>query len=194
MAGITDLPFRDLVERFGADLVVSEMVASQEMVQGKPGVPEKAALGIGRARTAVQIAGREARWMAEAARRIEAAGAERIDINMGCPAKKVVTGLSGSALMRDPDHALRLIEATTAAVGVEVSLKMRLGWDAGQLNAPEIARRAEIGGNCVHRRAWPDAVPVLSRARRLAGHIGGEGRRLDSGDRQRRHLFRGGRA
>ncbi len=146
MAGITDLPFRDLVARFGADLVVSEMVASQEMVQGKPGVPEKAALGIGRARTAVQIAGREARWMAEAARRIEAAGAERIDINMGCPAKKVVNGLSGSALMRDPDHALRLIEAVTSAVRVKVSLKMRLGWDGAQMNAPEIARRAEAAG------------------------------------------------
>ncbi len=146
MAGITDLPFRTLVGQFGADLVVSEMVASQEMVQGKPGIRERAALGLDRARTAVQIAGREAGWMAEAARRIADAGARQIDINMGCPAKKVVTGLSGSALMRDPDHALRLVEAVVGAVGVPVTLKMRLGWDATHLNAPDIARRAEAAG------------------------------------------------
>lgn len=146
MAGITDLPFRNLVARFGADLVVSEMVASQEMVQRKPGVAEKAALGIGRLRTAVQIAGREAHWMAEAARRVEDAGAALIDINMGCPAKKVVNGLSGSALMRDPGHALRLVEAVVGAVGVPVTLKMRLGWDEDSLNAADIARRAEAAG------------------------------------------------
>ncbi len=146
MAGITDLPFRDLVAEFGAGLVVSEMIASQEMVQDKPGMRERAALGIGRARASVQIAGRDARWMAEAARRVEGAGARLIDINMGCPAKKVVNGLSGSALMRDPDHALSLIDAVVCAVSVPVTLKMRLGWDAGQLNAPDIARRAEAAG------------------------------------------------
>ena len=146
MAGITDLPFRSLVQGFGAGLVVSEMVASQEMVQGKPGTRERAALGLGRAGTAVQIAGREAHWMAEAARRVEGAGARIIDINMGCPAKKVVNGLSGSALMRDPDHALRLIEAVVSAVSVPVTLKMRLGWDESAMTAPDIARRAEAAG------------------------------------------------
>lgn len=146
MAGITDLPFRDLVSGFGAGLVVSEMVASQEMVQGKPGVREKAELGLGRARTSVQLAGRDAAWMALAARQVADQGAQVIDINMGCPAKKVVGGLSGSALMREPDHALSLIEAVVGAVEVPVTLKMRLGWDDDCLNAPEIARRAEAAG------------------------------------------------
>jgi tRNA-dihydrouridine synthase B len=146
MAGITDLPFRRLVASFGAGWVVSEMVASQEMVQDRPGTREKAALGLGDAQSVVQIAGREARWMAEAARMVEASGARLIDINMGCPAKKVTTGWSGAALMRDPCHALRLIEAVVGAVSVPVSLKMRLGWDRDSLNAPHIARRAEEAG------------------------------------------------
>ena len=146
MAGITDLPFRNLVRRFGAGLVVSEMVASQEMVQAKPGMRERAALGLRIEGSAVQLAGREARWMAEAARMVEAAGARIIDINMGCPARKVVGGLSGSALMRDLDHALRLIEAVAGAVTVPVTLKCRLGWDETQPNAPELARRAESAG------------------------------------------------
>ena len=146
MAGITDLPFRQLVSGFGAGLVVSEMVASQEMVQAKPGVRERAELGFGEAATSVQLAGRDAHWMAEAARMVEAQGASIIDINMGCPAKKVTGGLSGSALMKTPDHALSLIEAVVAAVKVPVTLKMRLGWDDAALNAPEIAKRAEDAG------------------------------------------------
>jgi nifR3 family TIM-barrel protein len=146
MAGITDLPFRRLVRRFGADRVTSEMVASQEMVQAKPGVRERAALGLATEGTAVQLTGREARWMAEAARLVEANGAEVIDINMGCPAKKVTGGLSGSALMKTPDHALTLIEAVVGAVTVPVTLKMRLGWDDACLNAPDLARRAEAAG------------------------------------------------
>ena len=146
MAGITDLPFRQLVGSFGAGLVVSEMVASQEMVQAKPGVRERAELGFGEAATSVQIAGRDAYWMAEAARMVEANGARIIDINMGCPAKKVTGGLSGSALMKTPDHALSLIEAVVGAVSVPVTLKMRLGWDDDCLNAPEIARAAEAAG------------------------------------------------
>lgn len=146
LAGITDLPFRNLVASFGAGLVVSEMVASQEMVQAKPGVRERAELGFGLENTAVQLAGREAHWMAEAARMVEANGARLIDINMGCPAKKVVKGYSGSALMRDLDHALSLIEAVAGAVSVPVTLKTRLGWDAELLNAPELARRAEAAG------------------------------------------------
>ncbi|WP_270730559.1 tRNA dihydrouridine synthase DusB [Shimia sp. Alg240-R146] len=150
LAGITDRPFRDLVSRFGAGLVVSEMVASQEMVQAKPGVRERAELGFGEATTSVQLAGREAHWMAEAARQVEASGATLIDINMGCPAKKVTSasgaGASGSALMKDLDHALTLIEAVVDAVDIPVTLKTRLGWDDDMLNAPELARRAEDAG------------------------------------------------
>lgn len=146
LAGITDLPFRQLVASFGAGWVVSEMVASQEMVQAKPGVRERAELGYDQANTAVQIAGREAYWMAEAARMIEANGAALIDINMGCPAKKVTNGYSGSALLKTPDHALRLIEAVVNAVKIPVTLKTRLGWDDDLLNAPEVAKRAEGAG------------------------------------------------
>lgn len=146
MAGITDLPFRRLVASFGAGLVVSEMVASQEMVQAKPGVRERAELGFGEQATAVQLAGRDAYWMTEAARMAQGNGARIVDINMGCPAKKVTGGLSGSALMKTPDHALRLIEAVISAVTVPVTLKMRLGWDDDCLNAPDIARRAEAAG------------------------------------------------
>jgi len=146
LAGITDLPFRNLVSAFGAGLVVSEMVASQEMVQAKPGVREKAELGFGAAHTSVQIAGRDAYWMAEAARLAEGNGATIIDINMGCPAKKVTNGYSGSALLKDLDHALGLIEAVVGAVDVPVTLKTRLGWDDNTLNAADLAQRAERAG------------------------------------------------
>jgi nifR3 family TIM-barrel protein len=148
MAGITDLPFRRLVARFGAGLTVSEMVASGEMVTARPSARVKARidLGLDDGVTAVQLAGREAGPMAEAARIVSDLGARIIDINMGCPAKQVTGGYSGSALMRDPDHALRLIEAVVGASKVPVTLKCRLGWDADCLNAPEIARRAEDAG------------------------------------------------
>ena len=146
LAGITDLPFRNLVSSFGASFVVSEMVASQEMVQAKKGVREKAELGFESANTAVQLAGRDPYWMAEAAQMVADNGAQVIDINMGCPAKKVVGGLSGSALMLDLDHALRMIEAVTAAVTLPVTLKTRLGWDDDSLNAAELAQRAESAG------------------------------------------------
>ena len=146
MAGITDLPFRNLVQSFGAGLVISEMVASQEMVQAKPGTRERAELGFGLENTAVQLAGRDSLWMAKAARMVEASGARIIDINMGCPAKKVTNGYSGSALMKDLDHALSLIEAVVAAVKIPVTLKTRLGWDDNLLNAAELAHRAEGAG------------------------------------------------
>ncbi len=146
MAGITDRPLRDLVARFGVGLVVSEMVASQEMVQAKPGVRERAELGADVENTAVQLAGRDPYWIAEAARMVEAQGARIIDINMGCPAKKVVGGYSGSALLKTPDHALRLIEAVVEAVDVPVTLKTRLGWDHDCLNAADVAARAENAG------------------------------------------------
>jgi tRNA-dihydrouridine synthase B len=146
MAGITDLPWRRLVASFGAGLVVSEMVASQEVVQAKPLARARAELGFGEAATSVQIVGREAHWMAEAARFVEGQGARVIDINMGCPAKRVTTGACGSALMKDLAHALRLIEAVVGAVKVPVTLKTRLGWDDACLNAPQLAQMAEAAG------------------------------------------------
>ena len=150
MAGITDLPFRRMVGRFGAGLLVSEMVASGEMVTARPSVRAKARtdLGIGdlACPTSVQLAGREAAPMAEAARLVADMGARVIDINMGCPAKQVTGGASGSALMRNLDHALRLIEAVVGATSLPVTLKCRLGWDSDCLNAAELARRAEAAG------------------------------------------------
>jgi tRNA-dihydrouridine synthase B len=146
MAGITDLPLRRIVAGFGAGLVVSEMVASQEVVQARPEARGRAELGFGEQATAVQLVGREEYWMAEAARYVEGQGAKIIDINMGCPARRVTTGYSGSALMRDLDHAERLIAAVVGAVSVPVTLKTRLGWDDDLRNAPELARRAEAAG------------------------------------------------
>ena len=145
MSGVTDAPFRRLTAALGAGLVISEMTASDDLVNGRPMSRLRCeATGIGP--HVVQLAGCEVRWMAEGARIAEAAGAEIIDINMGCPARHVTGGQSGSALMRDLDHALKLIEATIAAVKVPVTLKMRLGWDERSLNAPELARRAEAAG------------------------------------------------
>ncbi len=145
MSGVTDLPFRDLAWRFGAGLVVTEMVASRELaLNARESWSRIRNCGI--APHMVQLAGREAHWMAEAAKIAEGEGADIIDINMGCPAKKVIGGYSGSALMRDPDHALGLIEATVNAVKVPVTVKMRLGWDHDSLNAPHIAARAEAAG------------------------------------------------
>jgi tRNA-dihydrouridine synthase B len=145
MSGVTDLPFRTLAWRYGAGLVVTEMVASRELVMNR-GESWARLKSTGIAPHVVQLAGREAQWMAEAARISADNGADIIDINMGCPAKKVIGGYSGSALMRDPDHALTLIEATVKAVKVPVTLKMRLGWDENSLNAPQIARRAQEVG------------------------------------------------
>jgi tRNA-dihydrouridine synthase B len=145
MSGVTDAPFRRLAAVLGAGLVVSEMTASEDLVHGRPMSRLRCeATGIGP--HVVQLAGCEPHWMSEGARIAEAAGAEIIDINMGCPARHVTGGQSGSALMRDLDHALRLIEATISAVKVPVTLKMRLGWDDRSRNAPELARRAEAAG------------------------------------------------
>lgn len=145
MSGVTDLPFRRLAHSFGAGLVVSEMVASQELVVDNPDSRLRMDVS-GLDTSVVQLAGREAQWMGEAAKIAQGAGADVIDINMGCPAKKVTSGYSGSALMRNLDHALTLIEATVAAVDVPVTLKMRLGWDDDTINAPELAKRAENAG------------------------------------------------
>ena len=146
LAGITDLPFRTLVSGFGAGRVVSEMIASGEFLTARPGTREKAELGAGIANTSVQLAGRTPEAMAEAARMVAGMGAQVIDINMGCPAKKVVGGYSGSALLRDLDHACRLIDAVVGAVNVPVTLKTRLGWDDATHNAAELAQRAEALG------------------------------------------------
>ncbi len=145
MSGVTDLPFRRLAARYGAGMVVSEMVASESFVKGDAETQMRAEAQ-DKGLHVVQLAGREARWMGEAAKVIAGLGADVIDINMGCPAKKVTSGYSGSALMRDLDHALTLVDATVAAVDVPVTLKMRLGWDDNNLNAPELARRAEAAG------------------------------------------------
>jgi len=146
MAGITDAPFRRVAARFGAPYVVSEMVQSREMVTDGVMSKTRSAVDSDETLAAVQLAGCEADWMAEATRRVADLGARVIDINMGCPAKKVTNGYSGSALMRDPDHALCLIDATVGASPVPVTLKIRLGWDDTCLNAAEIARRAEGAG------------------------------------------------
>lgn len=145
MSGVSDLPFRQLAWKAGAGMVVSEMVASAELCTRERGNLLRLR-GDGLGTHVVQIAGRETKWMAEAARIAEGEGAHIIDINMGCPAKKVTGGFSGSALMRDLDHALTLIEATIAAVKIPVTLKMRLGWDDDTINAPELAARAEQAG------------------------------------------------
>ncbi len=145
MSGITDTPFRRMAERLGAGMVVSEMTAGAGLVRGEREAQVRSD-GSGIATRVVQLAGCEARFMAEGARIAESQGAAIIDINMGCPSKQVTNGTSGSALMRDLDHALRLIEATVGAVRVPVTLKMRLGWDRDSINAPELARRAAAAG------------------------------------------------
>jgi tRNA-dihydrouridine synthase B len=143
MAGITDLPFRKVVARFGAGLVVSEMIASEWLAEGSAQAAARAE-GEGIGLHVVQLAGCEAHWLAEGARIAEAAGASIIDINMGCPAKQVTSGQqAGAALLRDPDHAATLIDSVIRAVKVPVTLKMRLGWDEHSIVAPKLARRAE---------------------------------------------------
>jgi len=174
MSGVTDLPFRRLAHRLGAPIVVSEMIASEELVKNRADVVRRAE---GRDLTpfVIQIAGREAHWMAEGARIAESKGADVIDINMGCPAKEVTGKLSGSALMRDLDHAQSLIKAVVSAVSVPVTLKMRLGWDQTSRNASDLARRAEAEGVkllTVHGRTrcqfftgsadWQAVAPVVA--------------------------------
>ena len=191
MAGITDVPFRNLALRLGAGLVVSEMVASGEVLRAPAG-----GAGAGRARARATAARRcsspaasRGRWPRRRAGR-RGRGRRIIDINFGCPAKKVTSGLSGSALMREPELALRLIEAVVGAVEVPVTVKMRLGWDAGSINAPEIARRAEAAGVRDGDGARPHPLPVLRRRRRLGAVARVKRGGRDPGDRQRRHRRR----
>ena len=141
--GVTDLPFRRIVKRYGAGLTVSEMIASQAMVRETRQSLQKALWDPAEEPVSMQLAGCEPHVMAEAAKLNEQRGAAIIDINMGCPVKKVVNGDAGSALMRDLPLAAKLIEATVKAVKVPVTLKTRMGWDHDSLNAPELARIAE---------------------------------------------------
>ena len=145
MSGVTDAPFRRMAAGLGAGLVISEMTACAALANGKRDARRRVE-NQGTGLHVVQLAGCEARWMAEGARMAQDAGAAIVDINMGCPAKHVTNGQSGSALMRDIDHALTLIEAVVDSVKVPVTLKMRLGWDDRSCNAPELARRAEAAG------------------------------------------------
>ena len=178
MAGVTDIPFRRQVKAFGGRYCVSEMVASEQLALERIDMVRRAAGAGVISPLVIQLAGREPRWMAEGARLAEAAGADVIDINMGCPAKSVTSGACGSALMRDPDTALRLIEATVNATALPVTLKMRLGWDHASLNAPDIAKSAEAAGVrmlTVHGRTrnqfftgaadWEAIAPVVDAVR-----------------------------
>lgn len=145
MSGVTDVPFRQLAWRYGAGMVVSEMVASEALTTGQEEMRLKAEAA-GLPTHIVQLAGRDPKWMAEATRLAMDAGASIIDINMGCPSKRVTNGYSGSALMRDLDHAMTLIDAVMEITELPVTLKMRLGWDEHSINAPELAARAERAG------------------------------------------------
>ena len=143
MTGVTDVPFRKIVKRHGCGLTVSEMIASEAMIRETRQSIQKATWDPSEEPVSLQLAGCEPERMAEAAKLNEQRGAAIIDINMGCPVKKVVNGYAGSSLMRDLPLAARLIEATVKAVDVPVTLKMRMGWDHASLNAPELARIAE---------------------------------------------------
>lgn len=146
MTGVSDLPFRKTAARLGARYVATEMVASELLAAGRRDVVRRAAVDEFAELKVVQLVGRHPRWMAEGARMAEAAGADIVDLNFGCPAKEVTGGLSGSALMRDLDRALSLIRAAVDATSVPVTVKMRLGWDDASRNAPELAARAEEAG------------------------------------------------
>jgi len=146
MSGVSDLPFRRAASRLGAPYVVTEMVACETLAQGRADVVRRAARSDDIALTVIQLVGRETQWLATGARIAEESGADIIDINMGCPAREVTGGLSGSALMRDLDQAERLIAAAVGATQRPVTLKMRLGWDDTSKNAAALAVRAEGAG------------------------------------------------
>ncbi|WP_029416309.1 tRNA dihydrouridine synthase DusB [Brevundimonas bacteroides] len=146
MTGVTDLPFRRLASRLGAAYVATEMVASAEFARGRPDVVRRAAVGEGLPLTVIQLVGRDPAVMAEGARMAEAAGADIIDLNFGCPAKEVTGAASGSALMRTPDLAGRIMDAVVQGTSRPVTVKMRLGWDDASKNAAEVAANAEALG------------------------------------------------
>src|SRR6201996_7881561 len=146
MTGVSDLPFRRAAAKLGAAYVATEMVACVELARGRPDVVRRAAVGEGLPLTVIQLVGREAEWLRGGVRMAEAAGADLIDLNFGCPCKEVTGALSGSALMRDLDQAEHLIAAAVEATSRPVTVKMRLGWDDASKNAPELAARAERVG------------------------------------------------
>jgi nifR3 family TIM-barrel protein len=158
MTGVTDLPARRTASRCGAPYVATEMVACDAFAKGRPDVVRRAAVGNGLPLMVIQLVGRTPEWLAKGARLAEQAGAHIIDLNMGCPAKEVTGALSGSALMREPELAARLIDAAVHATGRPVTLKMRLGWDDNSRNAPEIAALAE--------RLGVQAITVHARTRK----------------------------
>ncbi len=143
MTGITDLPFRRLASRLGAAYVATEMVAAAELARARPDVVRRAAVGEGLPLTVIQLVGRDPAAMAEGARMAEQAGADIVDLNFGCPAKEVTGSACGSALMRTPELAARLMQAAVEATSRPVTVKMRLGWDDAHRNAPFLAKRAE---------------------------------------------------
>lgn len=146
MTGISDVPFRNLAQRFGAPLVFSEMVAGKEQLKGNVQSDRMASFQGTQRPHAIQLAGRDPLGMAEAAKFNQDRGVDLIDINFGCPAKKVVGGLGGAAILKDESLAAGILEAVVRAVSVPVTLKIRLGWDERSVNAPKIAQIAENAG------------------------------------------------
>ena len=146
MTGVTDLPFRVLASKLGAAYVATEMVAAKELARARPDVVRRAAVGAGLPLTVIQLVGRDPDQMGEGARMAEKAGADIVDLNFGCPAKEVTGSAAGSALMRTPDLACRIMEAAVKATSRPVTVKMRLGWDDDSRNAADLARHAETIG------------------------------------------------
>ena len=186
MTGVSDLPFRRIASRCGAPYVATEMVACDSFARGRPDVVRRAAIGDGLPLMVIQLVGRTPEWIAKGAKLAQDAGADIIDFNMGCPAKEVTGALSGSALMREPELAARLIEAAVNGTSRPVTLKMRLGWDDQNRNAPEIAAMAEslgVAAITVHGRTrqqfykgqadW-GAVAEVKKATRLPVIVNGD--------------------